>query len=159
MRQVLDYLDRLSIEYTVFSHKPVYSMEDCAEIDSLDPEQHCKNLFLCNRQATDFYLACLPGAKRFVTSVVSKQLGAPRLQFAGDDDLHRLLGLRPGCVSPFGLLQDVDRRVKLALDEDLRQAKQLCFHPNTNTASLTLSRGAFFDYLDSLGIEPLYFHL
>ena len=136
--RVYDLLDRLGVEYQRIDHEPAMTMEACAAIDEALDATICKNLLLCNRQCTDFYLLMLPGDKPFKTSVLSKQIGSSRLSFAGAVYLDAFLDITPGSLSVMGLMNDADRRVTLLIDEDVLQGEFIGLHPCINTSSLRL---------------------
>ena len=134
-----DLLDRLGISYVRVDHAPAETMEDCVAIDAVLGTSMCKNLFLCNRQQTDFYLLMMPGDKPFRTKELSAQLGTARLSFASEEHMVRLLDIHPGAVSVMGLANDVEGEVELLIDEDLLRDETLGCHPCVNTASLRIS--------------------
>lgn len=136
---VYDLLDSLGIEYLRVDHERADTMEDCAEIDATLGAQICKNLFLCNRQKTEFYLLLMPGDKPFKTKELSGQLGIARLSFASSEDMERYLGVTPGSASIMGLMNDTERKVTLLFDEDVLNADFIGCHPCVNTASLKIS--------------------
>lgn len=136
--RVYDLLDRLGVEYQRIDHEPAMTMEACAAIDEALDATICKNLLLCNRQCTDFYLLMLPGDKPFKTSVLSKQIGSSRLSFAGAEHMEAFLDITPGSLSVMGLMNDADRRVTLLIDEDVLQGEFIGLHPCINTSSLRL---------------------
>ena len=136
---VYDLLDRLNIPYRHVAHDAAETMEACAEVDTRLGTKMCKNLFLCNRQQTDFYLLMMPGDKPFKTKELSGQLGVARLSFASGEKMEELLGLLPGSVSVMGLMNDKDHAVRLLIDEDLLKADEVGVHPCLNTASLAVS--------------------
>ena len=136
--RVYDFLDKLGIFYERVDHEAAMTMEACAEIDQVLQAAMCKNLLLCNRQCTDFYLLLLPGEKQFKTSVLSKQIGASRLSFASGDYMEAFLDITPGSLSVLGLMNDKEHRVQLLIDEDLLTAEYMGCHPCVNTASLRL---------------------
>jgi len=134
-----DILDSLGIEYWRIDHEAAYTMEACEEIDRcLGDAVICKNLFLCNRQKTDFYLLMMPGDKVFKTKELSAQIGSARLSFAGAEDMEKYLDITPGSVSVLGLMNDKDGVVKLLVDEDLLEGEYFGCHPCVNTSSLKL---------------------
>lgn len=132
-------LQELRIPYTKVDHAPAMTMEDCLEVDRALGTQMCKNLFLCNRQQTEFYLLMMPGEKKFHTKELSKQLGVSRLSFAGDGPMLELLDIRPGAVSVMGLMNDKEHKVQLLIDRDLLKEEFLGCHPCVNTASVRIS--------------------
>ncbi len=133
-----ELLDRLGIAYTRVDHAPAETMEDCVAIDEALGATMCKNLFLCNRQQTDFYLLMMPGDKPFRTKELSAQIGTARLSFASAEHMVELLDIYPGAVSVMGLMNDTERAVQLLIDEDLLAAETVGCHPCVNTASLCL---------------------
>ncbi len=134
-----DFLDKLNISYRRVDHAPAMTMEDCAAVDRVLGVTMCKNLFLCNRQKTDFYLLLMPGDKPFRTKELSGQLGVSRLSFGSAEDMERLLGLLPGSVSVMGLMNDKEGRVRLLVDKDLLDDAEIGCHPCVNTSSLAFS--------------------
>ena len=133
-----DLLDALQVPYQRIDHEAAMTMEACVEIDKALDATICKNLLLCNRQCTKFYLLMLPGEKLFKTSVFSKQIGSSRLSFADPAYMERFLDITPGSVSVLGLMNDHDNQVELIIDEDILQGEYFGCHPCINTSSLRL---------------------
>ena len=131
-----DLLDRLGISYARVDHEPAQTMEDCVAVDAALGTVMCKNLFLCNRQQTDFYLLMMPGDKPFRTKELSAQIGTARLSFASAEHMVQYLDIYPGAVSVMGLANDTEGVVQLLIDEDLLAAERIGCHPCVNTASL-----------------------
>ena len=117
--RVYDLLDSLGIEYSRIDHEPAMTMEVCEEIDRVLEATICKNLFLCNRQQTEFYLLMMPGDKPFKTKDLSAQIGSARLSFANSEYMQEFLDITPGSVSVLGLMNDKNKRVKLLVDKDV----------------------------------------
>jgi len=134
-----DLLDNLHIPYSRLDHEAAMTMEACAAIDGALGTVMCKNLLLCNRQCTAFYLLMLPGAKVFKTKDLSAQIGSSRLSFASGEYMQQLLDICPGSLSVLGLMNDRDNRVQLLIDEELLSAPSIGVHPCVNTSSLNLS--------------------
>ncbi len=140
--RVYDFLDSLGIEYKRVDHEAAMTMEACEEIDRTLSEgvekgvAICKNLFLCNRQATDFYLLLIPGDKPFKTKYLSAQIGSSRLSFAKPEYMEQYLDITPGSVSVMGLMNDKEKKVRLLIDEDVLQDEYFACHPCINTSSL-----------------------
>lgn len=154
-----DVLDGLGIEYERMDHDPTDTMEVCAEIDRLMDMKACKNLFLCNKQKTRYFLVVLGGDKRFVTKDLSSQLGLPRLSFGHADVMEELLGVTPGSVSILALANDRDKRVTLIVDRDVPQQEYFGCHPCKNTSSLKLRTSDIFGkFLPHTGHEPIFFN-
>ncbi len=147
-----DLLDSLGIEFDRVDHEPAFTMEICAEIDSVLGAMICKNLFLCNRQKTDFYLLLIPGDKVFKTKEITKQLGCSRLSFADGESMEQYLNLTPGSASIMGLMFDPECRVRLVVDEDVLHAEFFGCHPCINTSSIRMKTADVFGTLtDALG--------
>lgn len=113
-------------------------MEACAEIDKALGGTICKNLLLCNRQQTDFYLLMMPGEKSFRTSEFSKLMGTSRLSFAPGEFMEALLDITPGSLSVLGLMNDKENKVQLVIDRDVLESESFGCHPCVNTSSLLL---------------------
>ena len=133
-----DFLQRLDVPFFRVDHPEADTIEKCLEIEKIIGVGICKNLFLCNRQKTEFYLLMMDGHKQFRTADVSKKLGVSRLSFASAEDMLALLGVRPGSVSVLGLMNDTNRRVNLVIDRDVLSADHIRCHPCRNTSTLKL---------------------
>lgn len=150
-----DLLDELGIPFFRTDHGPADTMEACNEIDACLGVLICKNLFLCNRQKTQFYLLMMPGDKPFKTKELSGQLGIARLSFGSPEDMERLLDLTPGSVSIMGLMNDPENCVQLLVDEDVLKGEWLGCHPCINTSSIKLrTRDVLERYLPAVHHAP-----
>lgn len=138
-QRVYDLLDGLGIQYGRVDHAAAMTMEACKAVDAVMGTAMCKNLLLCNRQRTAFYLLLLPGEKVFKTSQLSHQIGSSRLSFAGGEDMERLLDITPGSLSLLGLMNDREGQVQLLIDREVLQEEALGCHPCINTSSLKIS--------------------
>ena len=136
--RVYDFLDRMGVEYSRIDHEPAFTMEVCQEIDKVLGATICKNLFLCNRQKTAFYLLMIPGDKVFKTKELSHQIGSARLSFGEQEFMEEFLDITPGAASVMGLMNDTENRVRLLVDEDVLKGEFLGCHPCVNTSSLKL---------------------
>ena len=135
---VYELLDELEIPYLRVDHEAAATVDDCHEVDEALRIHICKNLFLCNRQKTDFYLLMMPGLKKFKTKELSSQLGTARLSFAEAEYMEEFLNITPGSVSVMGLMNDKENRVRLLIDQELLQDEFVGCHPCVNTASLKI---------------------
>ena len=133
-----DLLDKIGVTYWHIDHEAAFTMEACEKIDKILGTAMCKNLFLCNRQKTEFYLLLMPGNKPFKTKELSHQIGSSRLSFAGAEDMEKYLDITPGSVSILGLMNDTENTVTLLVDEDLLEEEYFGCHPCVNTASLKI---------------------
>ena len=136
--RVYDLLDSLHIAYQQIDHEAAMTMEACAAIDEAMGTAMCKNLLLCNRQCTQFYLLLIPADKPFKTSVLSKQIGSSRLSFASGEYMEQFLDITPGSLSVLGLMNDKDNQVTLLIDQEVLQDEFIGVHPCVNTSSLRL---------------------
>lgn len=133
-----DFLDSLGIEYKRVDHEHADTMEACDAVDKVLGVIMCKNLFLCNRQKTNFYLLMMPGDKKFKTKELSSQINSARLSFAEAEDMIKYLDIEPGSVSVMGLMNDKDCTVQLLIDEDVHKGEYIGCHPCVNTSSLKI---------------------
>ncbi len=134
--RVYDLLDELGIDFERTDHKEANNMEACNQIDKILGTIICKNLFLCNRQKTEFYLLMMPGDKPFKTKDITKQLGCARLSFASPEFMEEFLDIKPGAVSIMGLMNDKSNRVQLVIDRPVIESETLGCHPCVSTSSL-----------------------
>ena len=134
--RVYDFLDSLSVSYRRVDHEAAMTMEACAEADKLLGVEMCKNLFLCNRQQTVFYLLLIPGDKPFKTKDLSAQIASSRLSFGPPEPMEKLLDITPGSLSVLGLMNDPACEVSLLIDRDLLENEYFGCHPCINTSSL-----------------------
>lgn len=160
--RVYDFLDSLGVKYQRVDHEAAMTMEACEEIDRTLSEgvdsgvAICKNLFLCNRQETDFYLLLIPGDKPFKTKYLSAQIGSSRLSFAKPEYMERYLDITPGSVSVMGLMNDKGNRVQLLIDEDVLQQEYFACHPCINTSSLRFRTADLVEkVIPAFGHEPV----
>lgn len=136
--KVYDMLDSLGIDYMRVDHEEANTMEACNAIDEVLEVVMCKNLFLCNRQETDFYLLMMPGDKPFKTKDLSKQINSARLSFGKPEYMEEFLDIKPGAVSIMGLMNDKEKRVRLLIDKPVLEAEYAGCHPCVNTSSLKI---------------------
>lgn len=140
-----DFLDKLNIEYERVDHAEADDMETCLEIEKVLDAPICKNLFLCNRQQTQFYLLMMPGDKVFKTKELSGQIGSARLSFANAEQMEKYLDITPGSVSVLGLINDKENDVQLIVDEDIKKSEYIGVHPCINTSTLKIKTSDMFD--------------
>ena len=150
-----DLLDSLGVSYQRIDHEAAMTMEACAAIDEVLDATICKNLLLCNRQCTTFYLLMIVGDKHFKTSVLSKEIGSSRLSFAAPEYMEKFLDITPGSVSVLGLMNDKENHVELLIDEDVLKGEYFGCHPCINTSSLRLStRDLMEKIIPAMGHTP-----
>ena len=150
-----DLLDSLGVAYQRIDHEPAMTMETCAAIDKTLGATICKNLLLCNRQSTVFYLLMIPGDKVFKTSELSKKIGSSRLSFAKPEHMEEFLDITPGSVSVLGLMNDRESRVNLLMDEDVLKGEYIGMHPCINTSSLKLKTADLMEkVIPAMGHQP-----
>ena len=152
-----DFLDKLKIDYQRIDHEAAMTMEDCEAVDKILDATICKNLFLCNRQQTRFYLLIMPGDKPFKTKDLSAQIQSARLSFAGAEPMEQLLHIRPGSVSIMGLMNDTENRVQLLIDRDVVRDSHIGCHPCVNTSSLRMKTDDVLHiFLPAVHHEPIF---
>ena len=150
-QRVYDELNRLGIEFESYEHPPVFNSEDVEKYWSSIPAKPVKNLFLRNKKGNREYLVILGVEKRADLQQLVKIIGDDRFSFGSAERLMQTLGVAPGSVSPFGLLHDGSKDVRVIIDADLRGAERLIFHPNDNTASVTISFADLERFLGTRG--------
>lgn len=154
--KVYNLLDSLGIEYERTDHEEANTMEACNAIDNILDVIICKNLFLCNRQETQFYLLMMPGDKPFKTKDLSKQIGSARLSFGKEEFMEEYLDIKPGAVSIMGLMNDTEHHVQLLMDKPVADSEYLGCHPCVSTSSLKLKTRDILDkFLPAVGHEPI----
>lgn len=154
--RVYDLLDKLGIEYERTDHEKANTMEKCNEIDKILDTIICKNLFLCNRQQTEFYLLMMPGDKPFKTKYITKQLGCSRLSFAPSEKMLEYLDIKPGAVSIMGLMNDKDNKIQLVIDKPVVESETLGCHPCVCTSSLKFKTKDIIEkFLPAVHHEPI----
>lgn len=152
--KVYDLLDNLGIEYERVDHEEANTMEACEAVDQALDVAMCKNLFLCNRQETQFYLLMMPGDKPFKTKDISKQIGSARLSFGKAEFMEEYLDINPGAVSVMGLMNDTEKRVQLLIDKPVLESEFVGCHPCVNTSSMKLKmRDVLEKFLPAVGHE------
>ena len=150
--RVYDLLDELEIEYKRVDHEAANTMDACREVDEVLGVTICRNIFLCNRQQTAFYLLLIEDGKVFKTKYLSAQLGTSRLSFAPPEYMEEFLDIKPGAVSVLGLMNDKDCRVKLVIDRSIYESVETGCHPCVSTSSLRLKTADVLDkFLPAVG--------
>ncbi len=154
--KVYDLLDSLGIEYERTDHEEANTMEACNEIDKVLDVTICKNLFLCNRQETQFYLLMMPGEKPFKTKDISKQIGSARLSFGKAEFMEEYLNIKPGAVSVMGLMNDTENHVQLLIDKPILESEYIGCHPCVSTSSLKIkTKDVLEKFIPAVGHEPI----
>lgn len=150
-QKVYEILKRLDISYVRHEHPPVYTVEEAEQHWENIIGAHCKNLFLRNKKGNRHYLVVIDSSKRADLKALEKQIGEDRLSFASPERLMRYLGLEVGAVSPLGLINDSQKEVQVIIDQDLKGADSINFHPNVNTATVGMSFSDFEKFLSFCG--------
>ncbi len=150
--KLIHYLESLGIDYQIHEHPPVKTVDDALEYWEDINAMHCKNLFTRNQKGNRHFLIVMPHDKNVSMKEIQEKIGAGKLSFASERRLQQYLHLEAGGVSPFGNINDTDNHVKLFIDDAL-QNKTVSFHPNVNTATLTLSFADFIHFLEESGHE------
>ena len=155
--EILAWLTTAKLSFRLYTHARADTIDDCVRMPFIhDGITICKNVFLCNRQQTRYYLLLLRPHTPFRTAVVSKSLGVSRLSFAPEAALHEMLRLNPGSVSPLGLYFDKEHRITLCYEQAVRQTPEIAFHPCDNTATVVFTQDTFWNgVLPALGVTPV----
>jgi Ala-tRNA(Pro) deacylase len=157
--KVYEVLNRLGIPYTRHEHPPVFTVEQAEQYWTDITGAHCKNLFLRNKKGNRHYLVILLTSKQADLKQLNAKLKEDRLSFGSAERLQKYLGLEPGAVSPFGLINDNQKEVIVIVDQDLRRADRVNFHPNLNTATVGIETADFERFLAWTGNEVRFFEL
>ena len=152
--QLFAKFDELGIEYKTIEHKPLFTVEDGRDLWHTIPGLHCKNLFIKDKK-DKIWLIVMPGDKRADLNRLEKHLGAPRFSFGKPALLLEVLGLTPGSVTPFALMNDTKKRVTVVLDDEMLKAEKVNFHPLHNAASTTIRADDLVKFVKALGYEPV----
>jgi Ala-tRNA(Pro) deacylase len=150
-QHVFKILDSLGIDYTVYEHRPLPTIEIAMEVWKDIPSTHCKNLFFRNHKGNRHYLVILESNQKLDIHDLEKRLKQGKISFASQKRMDKYLGVEAGSVSPFGLINDTENHIHLFLDHHLKKAEKISFHPNVNTASLVISFSDFMKYLEWTG--------
>ena len=148
-----NWLAKHEIHYIEHSHPAVFTVPEAKIHCGHIPGTHIKNLFLHNKKANEYYLVTIPSDKRLDLKAFRKMMGAPKIRFATHEDLEEILGLTPGAVSPFGLVNDTNHRAIFILEKHLWDAEELCAHPNVNTETLQVKNEDFRKFVKATGTE------
>ena len=148
--RVFAILEKLNIPYEVFEHPPLDTIEIALEYWKDIDAMHCKNLFFRNHKGNRHYLVIIKDTTPFNIRSLEQKLKQGKLTFGSEKRLMKYLGVKAGSVSPFGLINDEEQHVHLFLDQQLKTADKISFHPNDNTASLVLSYMDFIKYLEQM---------
>jgi Ala-tRNA(Pro) deacylase len=146
--------DQLGIAHSTIEHRPLFTVEDGRDLHHTIPGLHCKNLFLKDKKGK-IWLVVMPGDKRANLGKLEKRIGAARVSFGKAELLMEVLGMTPGAVTPFALINDKARRVTVVLDSDMLESKQVNFHPLRNDASTTIQTADLVKFIKALGYVPL----
>ena len=150
-KELYEVLAKLDIRFEYHEHPPLATIEEAIVHWKDYDSGRCKNIFFRNHKGNRHYLVILEHLRQLDIHDLEKRLRQGKLTFASDARLKKYLGLEPGSVSPFGLINDHDNHVHLFIDEKLKEYERLAFHPNVNTASLVLSKSDFLRFLEYSG--------
>ena len=156
---VFRWLDEQGIEYSWYEHPEAPTIEIARQYWRQDGSKHCKNLFFRNHKGNRHYLVVFDSEQTMAIHDLEQRLHQGKLSFASEQRMEKWLGLKPGSVSPFGLVNDEENHVHLFLDANLREQPSLSFHPNDNTATVVISQEMFQRYLAAVGNTYEYIEL
>lgn len=138
-QQIYKKLEELGVSYDVYHHEPIGTIAAAEDLDQETDIEMCKNLFLSTKHKSEYYLLFMMGHKKFRTGPVSREVGVPRMTFGDDEAMWDFLSIRPGSVSPLGLLYDTEKRVQLLIDSDVMKMERVTLHPCVNTSTVVVS--------------------
>ena len=150
MQKVEEFLKKNKIRYQLYSHPPVYTVTQAEEYTSKIPGKGAKNLFLKSKKGERYFLFILPGEKRANLKEFAKKVEVKKVSFASPQELKKILGVTPGAVSPFNIINDKEKRVEIFIDREIYEAPFIHAHPNVNTASILISREDFRKFFQLL---------
>jgi Ala-tRNA(Pro) deacylase len=157
MRQkILDILDTLQISYTNYEHTPVFTCDEAKGVEI--PGYRVKSLFLRNKKATNFYMVVLPDSKKLDTNIVRAIFDDSKMSFVNEETMMQKIGLKPGSVSPFALVNNLQRDIRVVFDAELKE-KLVGFHPLQNDNTIVLEMSEMEKFLENIGGEFLYHEL
>lgn len=154
-RKVYQYLQENQIDFEVVEHEPAFHVSDLVDIKEPENSVGVKNLFLRDEKKQNFFLAVVPQEKRVDIKDIRRKIGCKPLSFADADYLWQYLQVTPGSVSPFGILNDVEAKVTVILDEELFRYHKIGPHPNDNTKTIWLMPAAVKEMIEKNG-NPLF---
>ena len=146
-QQVLDCLSDLEIDYEMHEHPPIPTIEEAIKYWEKMEATHCKNLFFRNHKGNKHYLVIFDHQKQLIIKDLERKLKQGKLSFASEKRMEKYLAIKPGSVSLFGLINDIENHIHLFLDKNLLKSTYISFHPNDNTASLKISQKGFMKFL------------
>lgn len=149
-RELLGLLKEIGIDFTYNKHQPIYSVDDAIRYGNDIPGAHCKNLFIKDIK-DNFYLVITLDKKRVDLKNISRQVNCKRLSFSSPELLREYLGVEPGCVTPFGLINDIKQKVMVLVDKELLSEKEVSFHPLVNSATITIKLFDLFKFIEYCG--------
>ncbi|MFA6254943.1 MAG: prolyl-tRNA synthetase associated domain-containing protein [Patescibacteria group bacterium] len=156
MKDIYLILDQLNIKYHKYNHPAVFTVEESESLHLDIPGAHSKNLFLRNKKKTAYYLVTVLADKRVNLNQLTKELGEDKLSFASPEDLKKYLGLTPGSVSVFGLINNEEKNITVIVDQDFFGSEEIGFHPNDNTATLVIKTEDLKKFLDFCGNQIVF---
>ena len=156
-KKVLDKLQALGIDYEIYEHPSLDTIEIAQQYWKDIDAMHCKNLFFRNHKGNRHYLCIIKDTTPFNLKPLEKQLKQGKLSFGSEKRLMKYLGVKPGSVSPFGLINDEEHHVHLFIDQQLKTADKVSFHPNDNTASVVIRYDDLIRFLEAMGNSYEFF--
>ncbi|MEW8955425.1 prolyl-tRNA synthetase associated domain-containing protein [Clostridium sp.] len=154
--EVYKVLKELNIKYEIYEHEAVFTVEEAKKLNLNMNAGECKNLFLRNRKGSKHYLVVLREDKTVDLKDLQSQINSTPLSFASEERLYKYLKLKPGSVTPMGLINDKDNIVDLILDKDLANCNRISFHPNVNTETIVMDYNEFEKFIDFKGNKVIY---
>ena len=150
---VKEYLNSMGIEFKIVEHEPAYTTEEADKyIEGYDGVR-TKTMFICNKKKTNYYMIIMDDSKRLDMNKFKEIVSEKQMKMASEEALNQKLGIKPGMVSPFGLLNNDEKDVKIYMDKEIITEEIMTFHPNDNTKTLFITTNDLFKYFKNIGYE------
>ena len=151
--KVKEYLNTIGIQFKIVEHEPAYTTEEADKyIEGYDGVR-TKTMFICNKKKTNYYMIIMDDSKRLDMNKFKEIVSEKQMKMASEESLKEKLGIKPGMVSPFGLLNNDEKDVKIYMDKEIITEEIMTFHPNDNTKTLFITTKDLFKYLENIGYE------
>ena len=151
--EVKEYLNTLGIQFKIVEHEPAYTTEEADKYIEGHDGVRTKTMFICNKKKTNYYMIIMDDSKRLDMNKFKEIVSEKQMKMASEESLKEKLGIKPGMVSPFGLLNNDEKDVKIYMDKEIITEEIMTFHPNDNTKTLFITTKDLFKYLENIGYE------
>lgn len=151
--KVKEYLNTIGIQFKIVEHEPAYTTEEADKYIEGHDGVRTKTMFICNKKKTNYYMIIMDDSKRLDMNKFKEIVSEKQMKMASEEALKEKLGIKPGMVSPFGLLNNDEKDVKIYMDKEIIKEEIMTFHPNDNTKTLFITTKDLFKYFENIGYE------